>query len=170
MELLKEQPLQDISVSAVTKRADVNRSTFYAHYTDKYDLFHTCVRLLFEDLLEQRLPVPAEMQCEALKDLILVVCELFARLSLSFSTVNKQLDPIVDAEVQSVLYEYLLEWMQFVDDESDDAIQMRAALMSWAVVGAGIEYRYRSNGRSPEDIATVAYKLMKQPVVPEESF
>ena len=34
LELLKEKPLEKITVTDIVKRADVNRSTFYAHYPD----------------------------------------------------------------------------------------------------------------------------------------
>lgn len=33
VELLQDQPLGSITVKALCERADVNRSTFYAHYT-----------------------------------------------------------------------------------------------------------------------------------------
>ena len=36
--LLKEKRYEDISVQDIIERADVARSTFYAHYTDKEDL------------------------------------------------------------------------------------------------------------------------------------
>lgn len=36
--LLEEQPFSKISVSMIIKKAGVNRSTFYAHYLDKFDL------------------------------------------------------------------------------------------------------------------------------------
>ena len=37
-ELLKTKPVNEISVTELTRKADVNRGTFYAHYTDLYDM------------------------------------------------------------------------------------------------------------------------------------
>ena len=37
-ELIKEKPLDKITVTDVVKRADLNRGTFYAHYTDIQDV------------------------------------------------------------------------------------------------------------------------------------
>ena len=41
-ELMKERPLNKITVTQICETADVNRSTFYAYYTDIYDL-HTSI-------------------------------------------------------------------------------------------------------------------------------
>ncbi|ADY55521.1 transcriptional regulator, TetR family [Syntrophobotulus glycolicus DSM 8271] len=38
MELMRERPISKISVKLLCETADINRSTFYAHYTDQYDL------------------------------------------------------------------------------------------------------------------------------------
>ncbi|MEZ4357733.1 MAG: TetR/AcrR family transcriptional regulator C-terminal domain-containing protein [Eubacteriales bacterium] len=38
VELMQEQPISRISVKMLCEAADINRSTFYAHYTDTYDL------------------------------------------------------------------------------------------------------------------------------------
>ncbi len=38
LELIKEKPYTKISVREITERADINRSTFYLHYLDIYDL------------------------------------------------------------------------------------------------------------------------------------
>ncbi len=38
LSLLDEKPLDKISVTEICKRADINRGTFYSHYTDAYDL------------------------------------------------------------------------------------------------------------------------------------
>lgn len=38
LELMKEKPYTKISVREITEKADINRSTFYLHYQDIYDL------------------------------------------------------------------------------------------------------------------------------------
>lgn len=38
IQLLKEKPIAKITIKEVCALADVNRATFYAHYTDQYDL------------------------------------------------------------------------------------------------------------------------------------
>ncbi len=38
IELMSNNPISKISVKMLCESADINRSTFYAHYTDQYDL------------------------------------------------------------------------------------------------------------------------------------
>jgi AcrR family transcriptional regulator len=40
MLLMQSQHISEISVRAICELAGINRSTFYAHYTDPYDLLH----------------------------------------------------------------------------------------------------------------------------------
>lgn len=50
--LLKEQKLEAITVQQIVDNALINRSTFYLHYQDKYDLYNSLVRELLEELNE----------------------------------------------------------------------------------------------------------------------
>ena len=40
LELLQSKPLSKITISEICEKADLNRSTFYAHYMDVGDLLH----------------------------------------------------------------------------------------------------------------------------------
>lgn len=51
LSLIAERDLARISVSDVTKRADVNRSTFYEHYTDVHDLAAAACARTFDELI-----------------------------------------------------------------------------------------------------------------------
>jgi AcrR family transcriptional regulator len=48
--LMRDKGFQQISATDIIKLADVNRSTFYAHYIDKYDLLDQAEDELFNNL------------------------------------------------------------------------------------------------------------------------
>ena len=52
--LLKDKPFEDIKVSDICNEALINRSTFYAHYNDKYELLVDLINNL-KDSLEKAL-------------------------------------------------------------------------------------------------------------------
>ncbi|MFJ8456079.1 TetR/AcrR family transcriptional regulator [Bacillus paramycoides] len=43
IELLSERDFDDITINAISERANVNRGTIYLHYTDKFDLLNKCI-------------------------------------------------------------------------------------------------------------------------------
>ena len=51
--LMKEKSFEDIKVSDICEHAYINRSTFYAHFEDKYTLLDALIRDLKKDLTEE---------------------------------------------------------------------------------------------------------------------
>ncbi len=52
VELMQTVPIAKISVKMICETADINRSTFYAHYTDSYDLLRKLQRDIIADIKE----------------------------------------------------------------------------------------------------------------------
>lgn len=50
IELLQDKPINAISVKEICQIADINRSTFYAHYTDLYDLLQQIEEEIIQDI------------------------------------------------------------------------------------------------------------------------
>lgn len=49
MELLKQKPLQSISIKELCEKAEINRGTFYTHYLDLQDLLEKMEAEMLED-------------------------------------------------------------------------------------------------------------------------
>lgn len=52
LELLQEKPINRISVTELCQNADVNRGTFYSHYSEPSDILHQIEEELFNDICE----------------------------------------------------------------------------------------------------------------------
>lgn len=77
MELLREKPLNAITVTELTALADVNRGTFYVHYRDVYDMYDQVkadVCEVFKELVEAH---SKEIALDEQRDLILDVLRYF---------------------------------------------------------------------------------------------
>ena len=50
LDLMKEETFENIKVSDICEKALINRSTFYAHYSDKYELVSSFIKNLTDEL------------------------------------------------------------------------------------------------------------------------
>ena len=57
LELLREKPFEKITVTDIVKRADINRSTFYAHYPDVRGL----IEEMINDIIERSISLISQM-------------------------------------------------------------------------------------------------------------
>ena len=73
IELLKEKTFEEIKVSNICEKALINRSTFYSHYNDKYELFVDLINTL-KDSLKTELK---EIEEDNLKDYYLKMIKVF---------------------------------------------------------------------------------------------
>ena len=46
LDLMREKQFEEIKVNDICSKALVNRSTFYSHYQDKYELLSDCINNL----------------------------------------------------------------------------------------------------------------------------
>lgn len=53
LELMKEKTFEEIKVSDICSKAMINRSTFYAHYEDKYELLLEFINSLKEEFINE---------------------------------------------------------------------------------------------------------------------
>lgn len=75
VELIQEKPFDTITVQDVLDRAGVGRSTFYAHYRDKNDLFLSDADEFFEHVATEL------SRCKDPSDRVAPVRELFAHVA-----------------------------------------------------------------------------------------
>ncbi|MFB1049983.1 TetR-like C-terminal domain-containing protein [Paraliobacillus sp. JSM ZJ581] len=52
MEILKQKPINSITIKEICEKADINRSTFYTHYASQYDLLHQIEEEIIKDMNE----------------------------------------------------------------------------------------------------------------------
>lgn len=82
LELMNEKKFESITIQDISDRANVNRSTIYLHYLDKYDLL--------DKLIDQHIKTLTEMDIwaceEEWEDAILIYVKYFEDNSLFFST------------------------------------------------------------------------------------
>ena len=155
-ELLEEKGHSGLTVQEITDRAAINRATFYAHFRDQHELFDYVISEAFRDELQRRLSPSPGFDEENLKALVLVTCVYLTGLNTACSWRDRQFRPLIEARVQTELYELLLRWIEASPEKASDrkvSHEVTASVISWAIFGAALDRSRNGTARSSEEVA-----------------
>lgn len=107
-DLMQEKKYSNITIQDIIDRANVGRSTFYAHFTTKDELFNCCVENIFEFLNQN---VADSIEYTEQRTRILPVAELFEHVKDNRRLI-KGLMSVESAELLSIIQSY---WNKKID-------------------------------------------------------
>ncbi|MEC0270445.1 TetR/AcrR family transcriptional regulator [Paenibacillus anseongense] len=155
LELMKEKKFASITIQDITDRADVNRSTFYAHFSDKYALLDLIIREHFQNLLTSKLPQPANLRKRNLRILIQIVLEHFEKIH-KLCHPSETMSPLIKQAIQEEIAAILLSWFKQVpitEAEWQVPVKTTVLMISWAIFGVAIEWSQEKQTFSTEQMA-----------------
>lgn len=147
LEELDQKSLQSVTVGDITRRAGVNRATFYAHFDDKYALFDHVVRMTFSETLNAHLITTDPVYSpENMRKLIQATCDYFSYLNNQCPPTERLNRPVAETQVQALLYETLCTWFPPtpsqtpIHQSNEEPQENYAALfLSWAIFGTVLQ-------------------------------
>ncbi len=156
--LMREQGFESITIQSITERATVNRSTFYAHFTDKYDLMDTLMREQVRDVLRRTLPDDAPVNRAHLHALTRAICEYLMNFQSARCQAagHDQCEPLIEAAVQAELHSFIEAWFKRLPGPTtppDVSVAMAASIASWTIFGAGLHWRNAAQRCSLDDLS-----------------
>ena len=138
VELLEQKPIRKVTVQELIDRADVCRTTFYAHYRDIPDLLESIEQALLQKVrtaLEKLDQAPIRVDGEY--PTIQAVVELYARHGDLFLLLNGEHgDPKFDERFQDTIYDVTRKLRMAKEGDAFD--ETRHKLYSCYVIGGGI--------------------------------
>lgn len=54
LEILKERPIERVTVKEICDRADINRSTFYVHYGSPQELLDSITKEMYDEIMQKK--------------------------------------------------------------------------------------------------------------------
>ena len=156
VEVVREKGFSATSIQDITERANVNRGTFYLHFTDKYMLVDTFVREDFQRLLANTLPSTSCWNKETLHLLVQTILDHFERKYHHQHHIPQAVAPLVERAIHEELTDLLLTWLK---QSESKVIQWRvpmetiASVVGWAIFGAVIQWSQEETTVSSEQMA-----------------
>lgn len=159
--MMKKEPFSEIRTQNIIKNAGINRSTFYAHYADKYDLLDK----LENQLLDNFFNIPYSVD---IKDMsILENTEEFHQYFITFSKYilnNKTKFSLLMSEqtkmVSKISNRIENLWHEKnINGESDVFNMYAISAISNLITGIIIKWISRDFQESPEEFACILQRL-----------
>jgi AcrR family transcriptional regulator len=140
--LLAEKNFEAISVQDIAAASTVNRATFYAHFTDKFDLLDSMIRDDVASYLAREDPLQAN---DARQLLLGVGRNVFAFVATHRRCkIDREFEPQMQRSIDAQLREFLSA--RFPDCAS--------MLIASALVGAAMGWRHESAEKSYEPVVS----------------
>ena len=164
LELMQEKGFSAISIHDITERATVNRSTFYAHFADKYALMDSLIREQFQQVLASKLPPTSSWETQTLRVLIQTVLEYFREFHRHCQPVDT-LDPLFERSVQEELVAVLLTWLKqgsIAEKRWRVPVETVALVVSWAIFGAAVKWSQGAQTTLAEQMASDVLRVITE--------
>ena len=160
IELMKEKPISKITIKELCEKADINRSTFYSHYTDLYDLLHKVENETLSwanEAITNLMGKPNKQ--EALRILEGIFQNLIENSNHLQVLMSEQGDIDFQKQVFTLIYEQIGVNLSGDEKKSDDAEE---SYFIFVVNGSvGLIQHWLKNGlsKSAEEMANIIYNL-----------
>ncbi|KKI88470.1 TetR family transcriptional regulator [Bacillus sp. SA1-12] len=152
--IVREKDFKAITIRDITEKATVNRATFYAHFTDKYELLDSTITNDFRENLKQRINCHHIFNQETMRNILLVMCDYHKDLSTLCPSRYHSLGTIIQnkiiEELQNLILSLLLKGNHQISSDKE-SLRTTSIMLSWAIYGA--TYTWNKEGRkiSAED-------------------
>lgn len=163
--LLAEKGFEAITVQDITERADINRTTFYAHFPDKYALLDYSISRMFMDELDRRTLNACHYTPDNLRSLILALCEFLARTHSECVQPHLQFEALIEGTIKKQIFELLSLWLD--PKNAGVPVEIPATVATWAIYGLASHY---SHLRKRPDLETYVDEALPLVAVNLEQF
>lgn len=144
----KKRNLYSISVQDITKQAAVNRTTFYAHFQDKYDFLEYWMKEKFQMAIMDRLPEETRCNANNLRTLLQTLFEFLLRFQQCSTPGDKPFEAMLENVIHQDLHRLLLKRVNEMDIQgfSPEKLEAAALVISWGMFGTVLLW-----SRNPQD-------------------
>ena len=145
LELMREKPIEKISIEEMTAKADVGRSTYFRYFKNKDEVLSFKLRYMWNAFSQQH-------HFDGVRDDIYSSTQMFFEFCLSIRDVS---DMLYAAGHQNVILEAYIQIMMHEPQEDDVGMYYRNYGIAYALYGLVNAWIMRGYKETPEQMAGI---------------
>ena len=160
--LMKEKPINEITATELSEYADINRGTFYLHFTDTYDLLHNVEDDLieqFDRVLNSRIPHNAEETILYLTEIISFLKNNLPLYGVLFSSNNNDIH-LLQRVRQLVRDKCSFFWNTRAPGVTKERMDLYTSFVAMGFIGVLSTWADNGMKEKPEEIAHLIMDLV----------
>jgi len=149
LSLASEKSFEAITVKDIVERANVNRSTFYAHFDDKYTLLDQLLSEAFTSDISSKFQSNEQLNEDTLKAVIVALCNYHEDINTHCNKIYKSVSSFMDNKIQHKLQELIalmLTNTANIDVIDQENLDLLSIMISASIYGA-TSYWYNQEKR-----------------------
>ncbi|WP_239616419.1 TetR/AcrR family transcriptional regulator [Cohnella mopanensis] len=150
--LVSKKDFEKIKIEDITKEAQVNRSTFYAHFNDKYEMLDYIMGDSASEAIVKCTKGEAKFDQDSIKQLVLAVCDFYHEPNIQCRTSYIGLVvPQLKDKMINELKNYLSESLENI--YTDDEKNIYASIFAQAIHEGAIQWATGNITMNKEEVA-----------------
>lgn len=145
-EIIQGKEFDAIRISDISKKAMINRVTFYHHFEDKYELLEVVTRESLKEKIEYELEGQTVFDQEMMKRVFIALTKFHSGFDFmcerSYDDMVENVERILREEVRKTFDQALKEEAGKIDENEREVF---ANMISWIIYGAAFDWRAQSH-------------------------
>ncbi len=165
--LLQTKPIQEITVTQLCQESGINRTTFYLHYQDAYDMLEKIQDEFYDELMVHLENVAFDMNGDIEIPLFLVEILKYLRDHADICRIvvgDKGDDSFVMKLMNTARDKSVVEYAQLYQSAKPETIEMFFTYVSHGCLGVLKAWLATNMAQPPEELAVVLGRLIIQGV------
>ncbi|WP_163972065.1 TetR/AcrR family transcriptional regulator [Oceanobacillus halotolerans] len=153
IQLLAKKPITSITVKEICELADINRSTFYTHYADHYDLLDKIEEEITEDMNEYLSSYRFTIEEESLQ-MTQKLLEYITQNKFMFQTLlNKNGDPTFEQRLMHIAQRFMMNSWRNGNDVDELYLRYLSTFVVSGAINVIKDWIENDMDQSPKEMA-----------------
>jgi AcrR family transcriptional regulator len=161
--LVQEKDFESITIRDITEKATVNRATFYAHFTDKFEILEATITRTSMTSIADRISGRTLLNAETIQCIFLALCDFHKDLSTlcqkSYQSLGSVLEVQIKQQIQAILLSLLIEDKR-LSSRNEQLKNTAAIMISWGIYGAAYSWNHEGRQLSAESFVEQTMPLV----------